>query len=68
MRPVRETFTRERRRLKRLYQLALCGKITVTDYRELYHSWQSGWIRFDCLHSLISLDKTYRRYLDDLQY
>jgi len=68
MRPVRETFTRERRRLKTLYGLALCGKISITDYRELYHSWRSGWIRFDCHRSLISLDKTYRRYLNDLQY
>lgn len=68
MRPCRETFARERRRLKTLYQLAACGKITVTDYKDLYHSWRSGWIRFDCHHSLISLDKTYRRYLDDLQY
>ena len=68
MRPVRETFTRERRRLKTLYGLALCGKITVTDYKDLYHSWRSGWIRFDCHRSLISLDKTYRRYLDDLQH
>ena len=66
MRPVRETFTRERRRLKTLYQLAACGKISSTDYRELYHSWRSGWIRFDCHRSLLSLDKTYRRYLDDL--
>ena len=65
---VRETFARERRRLKTLYGLALCGKITVTDYKDLYHSWRSGWIRFDCHRSLISLDKTYRRYLDDLQY
>ena len=68
MRPVRETFTRERRRLKRLYQLALCGKISITDYRDLYHSWRSNWIRFDCHRSLLSLDKTYRRYLDDLQH
>lgn len=68
MRPVRETFTRERRRLKTLYGLALCGKITVTDYKDLYHSWRSGWIRFDCHRSLVSLDKTYRRYLDDLQH
>jgi len=68
MRPVRETFTRERRRLKTLYQLAACGKISITDYRDLYHSWRSGWIRFDCHRSLLSLDKTYRRYLDDLQY
>ena len=68
MRPCRETFTRERRRLKTLYQLALCGKITVTDYKNLYHSWRSGWIRFDCHRSLVSLDKTYRRYLDDLQH
>jgi hypothetical protein len=68
MRPVRETFTRERRRLKTLYQLAACGKITVTDYKDLYHSWRSNWIRFDCHRSLVSLDKTYRRYLDDLQY
>ena len=67
-RPVRETFARERRRLKTLYQLALCGKITVTDYKDLYHSWRSGWIRFGCHRSLISLDKTYRRYLNDLQY
>ena len=68
MRPARETFTRERRRLKTLYQLAACGKISITDYRDLYHSWRSGWIRFDCHRSLISLDKTYRRYLNDLQY
>ena len=68
MRPVRETFARERRRLKTLYQLALCGKIGITDYKDLYHSWRSGWIRFDCHRSLVSLDKTYRRYLDDLQY
>ena len=68
MRPVRETFARERRRLKTLYGLALCGKITVTDYKDLYHSWRSGWIRFDCHRSLVSLDKTYRRYLDDLQH
>ena len=68
IRPVRETFTRERRKLKQLYQLAACGKITVTDYKDLYHSWRSGWIRFDCHRSLISLDKTYRRYLDDLQH
>ena len=68
MRPVRETFARERRRLKTLYQLALCGKISITDYKDLYHSWRSGWIRFDCRRSLVSLDKTYRRYLDDLQH
>ena len=68
MRPVRETFARERRKLKQLYQLAACGKITVTDYKDLYHSWRSGWIRFDCHRSLVSLDKTYRRYLNDLQY
>ena len=68
MRPCRETFARERRRLKTLYQLALCGKISITDYKDLYHSWRSGWIRFDCHRSLISLDKTDRRYLDDLQY
>ena len=68
MRPVRETFTRERRRLKTLYQLAACGKISITDYKDLYHSWRSGWIRFDCHRSLVSLDKTYRRYLDDLQH
>ena len=68
MRPVRETFTRERRRLKTLYQLAACGKISITDYRDLYHSWRSNWIRFDCHRSLVSLDKTYRRYLDDLQH
>ena len=68
MRPARETFTRERRRLKTLYQLALCGKISITDYRDLYHSWRAGWIRFDCHRSLISLDKTYRRYRDDLQH
>lgn len=67
-RPCRETFARERRRLKTLYQLALCGKISITDYRDLYHSWRSGWIRFDCHRSLVSLDKTYRRYLDDLQH
>ena len=68
MRPVRETFTCERRRLKTLYGLALCGKISITDYKDLYHSWRSGWIRFDCHRSLVSLDKTYRRYLDDLQH
>ena len=68
MRPVRETFTRERRRLKTLYQLAACGKITLTDYRDLYHSWRSGWIRFNCHKSLTSLDTLYRRYLNDLQY
>jgi len=68
MRPVRGTFTRERKRLKTLYLLAACGKISITDYRDLYHSWRSNWIRFDCHRSLISLDKTYRRYLDDLQY
>ena len=68
MRPVRETFTRERRRLKTLYQLAACGKITVTDYKDLYHSWRSGWIRFNCHKSLTSLDTLYRRYLNDLQY
>ncbi len=68
MRPARETFARERRKLKQLYQLALCGKISITDYRELYYSWRSGWIRFDCHRSLASLDKTYRRYLDDLQH
>ena len=67
-RPVRETFARERRKLKQLYQLALCGKISITDYKDLYHSWRSGWIRFDCHRSLVSLDKTYRRYLDDLQH
>ena len=67
MRPVRETFTRARRRLKPLYQLAACGKISVSDYKDLYHSWRSGWIRFDCHRSLVSLDKTYRRNLDDLQ-
>lgn len=66
MRPCRETFARERRRLKTVYQLAACGKISITDYRELYHSWRSGWIRFDCHRSLLSLDHTYRRYLDDL--
>ena len=65
---VRETFTRERRRLKTLYQLALCGKISITDYRDLYHSWRSGWIRFDCHRSLTSLDKTYRGYLNDLRH
>ena len=68
MRPARETFARERRRLKTLYQLAACGKITLTDYRDLYHSWRSGWIRFDCHKSLTSLDTLYRRYLNDLQY
>ena len=68
MRPVREPFTRERRRLKTLYGLALCGKITLTDYRDLYHSWRSGWIRFNCHKSLTSLDTLYRRYLNDLQY
>ena len=68
MRPARETFARERRRLKTLYQLALCGKISITDYRDLYHSWRSGWIRFNCHKSLTSLDTLYRRYLNDLQY
>lgn len=63
-----QKLTRERRRLKTLYGLALCGKITVTDYKDLYHSWRSGWIRFDCHRSLVSLDKTYRRYLNDLQH
>ena len=68
MRPARETFARERRRLKTLYQLAACGKISITDYRDLYHSWRSGWIRFNCHKSLTSLDTLYRRYLNDLQY
>ena len=66
MRPVRETFTRERRRLKTLYQLPLCGKITVSDYKDLYRSWRQSWTDFDCHRSIVETDKLYRRLLNDL--
>ena len=65
-RMCRESLTRERRRLRKLFGLAARGIIPKQEFVELYRSWRRGHRGLDCHRSLVSMDAVYRKYRNEL--
>ena len=65
-RPCRESLTRERRRLRKLFGLAARGIIPKQEFVELYRSWRRGHKELDCHRSLVTMDAVYRKYRNEL--
>ena len=65
-RMCRESLTRERRRLKKLFGLAARGIIPKQEFVELYRSWRRGHKELDCHRSLVTMDAVYRKYRNEL--
>ena len=65
-RPCRESLTRERRRLRKLFGLAARGIIPKQEFVELYRSWRRGHKGLDCHRSLVTMDAVYRKYRNEL--
>lgn len=58
--PCRNSITRERRKLKKLKNFSLAGRITPEEIREQYKSWRGNLIKYNAYKSVRSTDALYK--------
>ena len=54
--PVRKSITRERRRLRKFYNLYHQKMITIEQVHEQYNSWRGNIVKYDCYRSVRNTD------------
>lgn len=57
--PVKKSFVRERRKLKKFKNLLDSGQMTYREIEEQYKSWRGNIKKFDCHRTLINMDKLF---------
>lgn len=54
--PVKNTFVREKRKLKSFKRMLDNGQMTFRDIQEQYKSWRGNLLKYDCHRTLRSVD------------
>lgn len=57
--PVKKSFVRKRRKLKKFKNLLDSGQMTYREIEEQYKSWRGNIKKFDCHRTLINMDKLF---------
>lgn len=65
--PSKKTFTRMRRKLKKLAIKVRNGEVAYKNVEDMYASWRGNMKRFDCYKSLQSIDKLYNELYSDIK-
>ena len=64
--PAQDSFTRERRKLKKLKEKLNNKEITYKEIENHYKSWRGNFKKFNCYHRLGDMDEFFNKlFIDD---